>query len=161
MCKKTSIIIALMIFMSFSLMAIPPLGLPKLKTPSDNPMTPEKIALGDRLFHDTRFSADQKISCATCHDKNKGFTDNLAVSTGFRGQTGTRNAPTVINSAYMKSMFWDGREPSLERQSLGPPINPVEGGLHSHEPIIKVIQADKKYVKQFKKVFGVTKSNIT
>jgi len=79
----------------------------------------------------------------------------LAVSKGFNGLTGTRNAPTVINAAYMKTQFWDGREPDLEGQSKQPPINPVEGGLADHKPLLAVIRKDRDYVNKFKGVFGV------
>jgi len=138
-----------------------PLGLPPVPIPADNPQTPEKIALGDRLFHDTRFSADGKVSCATCHEQSKGFTDNLPVSVGFNSLTGTRNAPTVLNSAYFKTLFWDGREPDLEGQSKQPPINPVEGGLPDHAPILAVIRADAEYVVSFDTVFDVAATAIT
>ncbi len=102
------------------------LGLPPVPVPANNPQTDAKIKLGDKLYHDERFSADGKVSCATCHSREKGFTDNLKVSKGFKGQTGTRNAPTVINAAYYTSQFWDGREPDLEGQSKQPPINPAK-----------------------------------
>jgi len=138
-----------------------PLGLPPVPIPADNPQTPEKIALGDRLFHDTRFSADGKVSCATCHEQAKGFTDNLPVSEGFNGLTGTRNAPTVLNSAYFKTLFWDGREPDLEGQSKQPPINPVEGGLPDHAPILAVIRGDSEYVASFDAVFDIAATAIT
>lgn len=137
-----------------------PLGLPPVPIPENNPQTPAKIALGDKLYHDARFSADGKVSCATCHAEDKAFTDNLPVSKGFNGQTGTRNAPTVINSAYMKTLFWDGREPDLEGQSKQPPVNPVEGGLKDHAPILAVIRKDGDYVKAFKAVFGVDAPDI-
>ncbi len=138
-----------------------PLGLPPVPIPADNPQTEEKIALGDRLFHDTRFSADGEVSCATCHEQAKGFTDNLPVSVGFNGLTGTRNAPTVLNSAYMKTLFWDGREADLEGQSMQPPINPVEGGLPNHAPILAVIRDDNEYVAEFASVFAVDAASIT
>lgn len=138
-----------------------PLGLPPVPVPADNPQTPAKIELGDRLFHDARFSADGKVSCATCHDAAKAFTDNLRVSKGFNDLTGTRNAPTVINSAYMKTLFWDGREPDLEGQSKQPFINPVEGGLKDHQPILAVIREDADYVKAFKEVFDVAPEAVT
>lgn len=137
------------------------LGLPPVPVPADNPQTADKIALGDRLFHDTRFSADGKVSCATCHAQAKGFTDNLPVSAGVNALTGTRNAPTVLNSAYSTSLFWDGREPDLEGQSKQPPINPVEGGLKDHRPIIEVIQGDRKYRRAFRKVFGASRDDIS
>lgn len=141
--------------------AATPLGLPPVPIPADNPQTPAKIALGDKLFNDARFSADGKVSCATCHDPGKGFTDNLPVSKGFNGLTGTRNAPTVINAAYMTTLFWDGREPDLEGQSKQPPINPVEGGLADHQPIIEILRTDPEYVKAFREVFQVEPAAIT
>lgn len=138
-----------------------PLGLPEVPIPADNPQTEAKIKLGDELFHDTRFSADGKVSCSTCHDKAMGFTDNLPVSKGFNNLTGTRNAPTVINSAYMTTLFWDGREPDLEGQSKGPFINPVEGGLENHAILVEMVRQDPEYVKTFKVVFGVDAADIT
>ncbi len=137
-----------------------PLGLPPVPVPADNPQTEAKIKLGDKLFHDARLSADGKVSCSTCHDSGKGFTDNLPVSVGFNSLTGTRNAPTVINSAYMTTLFWDGREPDLEGQSKGPPVNPVEGGLENHDVLIEIIRKDPEYVKHFKDVFGVGAAGI-
>lgn len=152
---------ALLLVGSGPLLGAAPLGLPPVPIPGNNPQTPEKIQLGDTLYHDTRFSADGKVSCATCHAQEKGFTDNLPVSVGFNGLTGTRNAPTVINSAYMKTLFWDGREPDLEGQSKQPPINPVEGGLADHGVILDVIRKDPQYVRAFEVVFGSSSDNIT
>jgi hypothetical protein len=79
--------------------------------------------------HDKGFSVDGSVSCAKCHVDNLAFTDGLVVSAGHNGLTGTRNAPTVLNAAFNKSQFWDGREPDLEGQSKQPLINPVEHGL--------------------------------
>jgi len=93
-----------------------PLGLPEVPIPPDNPETEEKIKLGDKLFHDVRFSTTGDVSCSTCHAREKAFTDNLHVSEGINKLTGTRNAPTVINAVYNKTQFWDGREPDLEGQ---------------------------------------------
>lgn len=142
--------------------ASPPLGLPALEIPADNPQTPEKVALGDRLFHDKRFSSTGTVSCATCHDAAKAFTDSpRKVSEGIRKLTGTRNAPTVVNSAYFTSAFWDGRSPDLEDQALHPFTNPVEMGLPSHEPILAVIRGDAEYVRAFAAVFGKKADAIT
>lgn len=138
-----------------------PLGLPPVPFPQDNPQTAEKIALGDKLYHDKRFSANGKVSCASCHEETKAFTDNLRVSKGFKNLMGTRNAPTIVNSAYMKTLFWDGREPDLEGQSKQPPINPVEGGLPDHRPILKTIRSDPEYEDAFNKVFNIATSEIT
>ncbi len=132
-----------------------PLGLPPVPIPADNTQSAAKIKLGDRLFHEQRFSADGKVSCSTCHEKDKGFTDHRRVSEGHDGLLGTRNAPTVINSAYMDTLFWDGREPDLEGQSKQPPVNPVEGGLPNHAALLEVIRNDPSYVEAFNEVFGV------
>jgi cytochrome c peroxidase len=138
------------------------LGLPPVPIPADNPQTPAKIALGDKLFHDKRFSTTGEVSCATCHEKEKAFTDSpLSVSEGINKLTGTRNAPTVLNAVYMKTMFWDGRSPSLEDQSLHPFVNPVEMGLENHEPILAVIRKDPEYIGAFKAVFNKTGEAIT
>jgi len=136
-----------------------PLGLPPVPIPADNPQSPEKIALGDKLFHDKRFSSTKQVACDTCHEKAKAFTDSpLHVSEGIavRGKklTGTRNAPTVVNAAYFDAMFWDGRSPSLEDQSQHPFVNPVEMGLKDHQPILKIVRSDPEYVRAFDKVFG-------
>ena len=93
-----------------------PLGLPPVPVPADNPITPDKVKLGDKLFHDTRFSSTGEVSCATWNEKAKGFTDALPVSEGINKLKGTRKAPTVINAAYLHTQFWDGREPTLEAQ---------------------------------------------
>jgi len=138
-----------------------PLGLPEVPIPADNPQTAEKIALGDKLFHDKRLSADGQVSCSTCHQESKGFTDHKRVSEGFNKLTGTRNAPTVINAAYMQTLFLDGREPDLEGQSTQPPVNPVEGGLPDHNAELRIIRSDPNYVKAFKTVFGVDRRHIT
>jgi len=138
------------------------LGLPPVPVPSDNPQSPEKIALGDKLFHDTRFSATGEVSCATCHDRGKAFTDSpLTVSEGINKLTGTRNAPTVVNAAYMTSMFWDGREPDLEGQSGQPFLNPVEMALPDHQPILDIVRKDPDYVAAFKTVFGKSGDQVT
>jgi len=138
-----------------------PLGLPPVPIPADNPQSPAKIRLGDRLFHEARFSSDGKVSCSTCHAEDKAFTDHRRVSRGHNGLLGTRNAPTVINSAYMQTLFWDGREPDLEGQSKQPPVNPVEGGLPDHEALLEIIRNDPAYVKAFKEVYGVEAADIT
>ncbi len=139
-----------------------PLGLPPIPYPKDNPQTADKIALGEKLFNDKRFSTTGEVSCATCHDAEKAFTDSpLSVSEGIDKQTGTRNAPTIINSVYFKTLFWDGRSPTLEDQSLHPFTNPVEMGLEDHEPILKIVRSDPEYSAMFKKIFGKSGNGIT
>ncbi len=140
----------------------PPLGLPPVPVPADNPVTPEKVSLGERLFLDKRFSATGEVSCSTCHEPAKVFTDSpRRVSVGIRGLTGTRNAPTVVNAAYMSSQFWDGREPDLEGQSKQPFLNPVEMGLPDHAPILAVIRGDPDYREAFRAAFGVAAEDVT
>lgn len=142
--------------------ANPLLGLPPVPIPADNPQTPEKIKLGERLFHDARFSSTGEVSCSTCHDAAKAFTDSpLSVSEGINKLTGTRNAPTVINSAYYETLFWDGRSPDLEEQSTHPFVNPVEHGLENHELILQIVRTDQAYVKAFQDVFGKTGDLVT
>lgn len=139
-----------------------PLGLPPVIYPENNPQTPEKIALGDKLFNDKRFSETGEVSCATCHDATKAFTDSpLEVSEGILGLTGTRNAPTVINSVFFETMFWDGRSPDLEDQALHPFTNPVEMGLKDHQPILEIVRTDPDYKTAFTDVFGKSGDEIT
>jgi len=140
----------------------PPLGLPPVREPADNPTTAEKVRLGEILFNDTRFSSTGEVSCATCHDATKAFTDGpLSVSEGVNGLTGTRNAPTVINAAYLDSQFWDGRRPSLEEQSKDPFLNPVEMNLPNHDPILEIVRSDEAYGGLFQDAFGVTGAAVT
>jgi len=142
--------------------AAPPLGLPPVPIPKDNPQTPEKIQLGEKLFKDKRFSATGAVACANCHDPAKAFTDSpLKTSEGINKLTGTRNAPTVINAAYMTKQFWDGRSPDLEDQARHPIVNPVEMGLKNHEPVLKIVRTDPVYVQAFKTVFGKSGEQIT
>ena len=130
--------------------------------PAGNPQTPAKIALGDKLFNDQRFSATGDVSCATCHDAEKAFTDSpLSVSEGINKLTGTRNAPTVVNAAYNQTQFWDGRSPDLEDQALHPFINPVEMALPNHEPLLAIVRGDPEYVEAFDAVFGIKAAAIT
>jgi cytochrome c peroxidase len=139
-----------------------PLGLPPVPIPANNPQTPEKIQLGDKLFNDKRFSSTGQVSCATCHDPNKAFTDSpLVTSEGINKLTGTRNAPTVINAAYSKLFFWDGRSPDMEDQAQHPIVNPVEMGLANHDPVLQVVRTDPQYVAAFRKVFNKEPAQVT
>src|SRR4051812_49196732 len=97
-----------------------PLGLPPLQWPRDNPYSAAKVELGRYLYFDRRLSADDSVSCASCHAPEHGFTDGAPVSTGIKGQKGGRSAPTVINRVYSLAQFWDGRAGSLEEQAKGP-----------------------------------------
>lgn len=121
--------------------------------PEDNPMTPEKVELGKLLYFDPRLSQNGTVSCASCHDPQKGFTDQETFSSGMHGQKGTRNAPSVINSAFSYTQFWDGRAPSLEEQAKGPIENPVEMA-HTLGGAVKHVSEIEGYKKYFKAAFG-------
>jgi len=97
-----------------------PKGLLYPEVPVDNLPTKNRIELGKMLFFDPILSRDSSVSCSSCHLPDKFFADNLIVSVGIDGRTGTRNAPSLINVAYQPNMFWDGGNPNLEQQVLGP-----------------------------------------
>src|SRR5438445_10334226 len=104
-------------------------GLPAAATraaiPPDNPQTPEKIALGQKLFFDGRLSADGTVACSSCHDPARAFTDGRRVSIGIKGRIGQRNAPPILNALYNTTQFCDGRAGTLEQQASFPIVNPA------------------------------------
>jgi cytochrome c peroxidase len=122
--------------------------------PKDNAMTAQRVALGKKLYFDKRLSADGTVSCATCHDVTRGFTDQLAVSKGIGGQLGKRNAPTTLNAALLQTLFLDGRSPTLDHQAKQPILNPVEMGMADEEAAMKAIRDDPEYQKMFKAAYG-------
>ena len=122
--------------------------------PPDNPQTPEKIALGQRLFFDGRLSADGTVACSTCHDPARAFTDGRPTSIGIKGRVGQRNAPTILNALYNKTQFWDGRVSTLEEQAALPIVNQVEMGQSSVEAAVARIAAVPEYQQAFRRVFG-------
>src|SRR6266542_3915717 len=124
--------------------------------PPDNPQTPEKIVLGERLFFDGRLSADGTVACSTCHDPARAFTDGRPTSMGFKGRIGQRNAPTVLNALYNKTQFWDGRVNTLEEQAALPIANPSEMGQPSLDAAVAQIAAVGEYQQAFGRVFGQT-----
>ena len=104
-----------------ALAAHPPLGLPPVPVPKDNPLSPAKVALGRKLFFDRRLSLNDTFSCAMCHVPEQGFTSNeIATAVGIEGRTVRRNTPTIYNVAYLPRLFHDGRETRLEQQIWGP-----------------------------------------
>ncbi len=123
----------------------------------------EKVALGFALFHDTRLSVDNTVSCATCHALETAGVDNHQYSHGVDDQLGGVNAPTVYNAVYNFVQFWDGRAKTLADQAAGPPLNPIEMASPSFDYIIAKLKADKAFVKDFTKVYpdGITEANIT
>jgi cytochrome c peroxidase len=135
-----------------------PLGLPAdtwdYYVPRKNPMTPEKIELGRKLFFDARLSADGRISCASCHDPKLAFTDGRAVAEGIAGRRGSRNSPTLLNAMFNTGQFWDGRADTLEDQAVQPLVNPLEMGNGSYDEIVKRLRAIPEYAAEFQSVFG-------
>jgi cytochrome c peroxidase len=127
--------------------------LPPVVAPPNNPPSSAKIHLGKLLYFDTRLSADNTVSCATCHDPAMGWSDAGPTSKGIRGQMGGRRSPPVSNSAYNPLQFWDGRAPSLEEQAKGPIQNPIEMG-NTHEAMIRTVDQIPGYVEEFKRIYG-------
>ena len=124
---------------------------------------PEKAALGYALFHDTRLSVDNTVSCASCHALETAGVDNHQYSTGVNEQLGGVNAPTVYNAVYNFVQFWDGRAETLAAQAAGPPLNPIEMASTSFDEIIAKLQKDKKFAKAFNAVYpeGMTQATLT
>ncbi|MFZ1682477.1 MAG: cytochrome-c peroxidase [Rhizobiaceae bacterium] len=118
----------------------------------DNPITPEKIALGKALFFDTRMSASGVFSCNSCHNLATGGDDNLETSIGHGWQKGPRNAPTALNAVFNIAQFWDGRAEDLKAQAKGP----VQAGVemaNTPDNVIATLNSMPQYVEWFKAAF--------
>lgn len=127
--------------------------LPDVTFPADNPFSAEKAELGKMLFFDPRLSGSGQVACASCHDPDLGWADGRTVAFGHARQTTQRNAPSIMNSAYHTSFFWDGRAKSLEEQAVAPILN--EGEMRGNpEEVTATIGSIKEYRKRFKEVFG-------
>ncbi|GAB1391855.1 hypothetical protein MASR1M60_00180 [Rhodocyclaceae bacterium] len=125
-------------------------------------LSPEKVALGERLFFDKRLSQDNSIACASCHDFARGGSDRMRVALGIGQQPGPINTPTVFNAALNFVQFWDGRAATLEEQAAGPVHNPLEMGSSWSEVIAK-LRADKDYLQRFSTLYpqrGITGETI-
>jgi len=128
---------------------------------TDNPLTKAKIELGRQLYFDTRLSADNTVSCASCHDPNFGYAKDTTFGVGIRDLEGNRNSPVAYNRIITGPQFWDGRAASLEEQAIGPIANPIEMG-NTHEQCVQRLQGIPGYVAQFQTIFpdGVTIENV-
>ena len=131
-----------------------PVEATRAAAPSDNPQTPEKIALGEKLFFDGRLSVDGAVACSTCHDPARAFSDGRPVSIGVNGRAGQRNSPTILNALYNVAQFWDGRAKTLEEQAALPIMNPSEMGRPSLDAAVARIAAVPEYEQAFRRVFG-------
>lgn len=138
-----------------AVLSVPPLGLPAVPVPNDNPVTFEKVQLGRKLFFDRRLSANNTVSCAMCHIPEQGFTQNeLRRPVGVEGKSVRRNAPTIYNVAYLERLFHDGREISLENQVWSPLLAANEMGNVSIGVVTERIGALDDYGARFREVFG-------
>lgn len=132
----------------------PPLGLPQIPEPPENPVTEEKADLGRLLFFDRRLSHNNTFSCAMCHIPEQGFASNeLATAVGIEGRTVRRNSPTIYNVAYLTRLFLDGRESSLEQQIWGPLLARNEMGNPSVGQVLERIRSVPEYVSRFARAF--------
>lgn len=122
--------------------------------PADNPTTPAKVELGKMLFMDPRFSSTGTVSCNSCHNVMEGGDDSRSTSMGVHGKIGGRNAPTVWNSAFHSTQFWDGRAPLLEDQAKGPVANPIEMGMKDVDTAMDRVRNIPGYKPAFEKAFG-------
>lgn len=126
----------------------------------ENPQTTEKIALGKKLFYDTRLSKDGNNSCNSCHNMETYGVDNLPFSLGDNGGFGGRNSPTVLNAAFHFVQFWDGRAKDVEEQAAGPIVNPAEMAMPSPEFLENRLNSIAEYKKEFSNVFPESKKII-
>jgi cytochrome c peroxidase len=133
---------------------IDPVAWASVYIPAGNELTADRIALGRKLYFDTRLSKDGTLACATCHDVSRGFTDHRSVSEGIGDHLGKRSAPTTMNAALMQSQFWDGRAPSLEEQAKLPILNPIEMGHPDAASAMAAVNTDPAYAGLFQKAYG-------
>ena len=136
---------------------VTPLRFPEPIIAADNPLTVHGVQLGRKLFYDPILSGDNTQSCASCHNQQTSFSDAPnQFSVGIDGKAGDKNSMALINMAWNRDFFWDGRMPTLEQQVLEPVRNPVE----MHETwgnAIAKLQANPAYVSLFAKAFGTEK----
>jgi len=135
--------------------------LPEAMTSPDNPMTAAKVKLGRMLYYEPRLPADQKISCNSCHALDSYGAEPMSTSVGFKNQRGTRNAPSVYNSAGHLAQFWDGRVTTIEDQAKGPITNPIEMALTSPSVAVQVLKSMPEYVVLFAEAFPGEKDPVT
>jgi cytochrome c peroxidase len=159
--NRTAIPVLVLLAAAVPVPAQPPAPVPlfsaeviKSFTPPDNPITDAKVKLGDMIFDEKRVSADNSVACNTCHSPRNGFTTHTETSRGVGDQLGKRNAPSILNAMFYKSMFWDGRAATLEEQAMMPILNPVEMGQKDLKDVVARLAAIPEVVDAFQKVFG-------
>lgn len=125
----------------------------RINLSNDNPLTVEGIALGRSLFYEKRLSRNNSISCASCHQQSRAFTDGRAFSVGFDGTPTRRNSMSLANLLWVRNFFWDGRAFSLEAQAMTPLTDPHEMG-QSMDSLARKLGGDENYKKMFAAAYG-------
>jgi cytochrome c peroxidase len=136
------------------------LGLPTVAGGVTSEYSAAKVLLGKKLFFDKRLSYDGTISCASCHQPERLFSDGLALAKGIKQRLGTRNTPSLLNVAFNESQFWDGRRSDLESQALDPFVNPREHGLLDEIALIDILRRDREYLLYFQNAFQDSRNAI-
>ena len=138
----------------------PPLApLPAVPSPPDNPITPEKVALGKMLFFDTKLGGDASTPCVACHEPKQGWAFSDDFSRGYPGTVHWRNSQTVVNSAYLSKLFWAGSAASLEKQAKSAATGSVAG--NGEDDVMEArLRLTPEYVEKFREVYGTPWPNI-
>ena len=134
----------------------------KMRVPNNNQGTPARVELGKALFFDPRLSDNNQMSCATCHNPSFDWTDGLPVSIGRNSKKLTRSTPTLLNTGYLRKLFWDGRANSLEEQAVGPIKSAIEMNQNI-EDLVRELQAIAGYQEMFEKAYpgeGISEATI-
>jgi len=161
--RMTQLVATVMLVVAFPALGAPPKLPPGVSTvlyelavPPGAEPTPEKVALGDKLFNDKRLSSNDAVACATCHEPGKGFVDQKPLPDGVAApkEHPQRNSPTVVNAMFNATQFWDGRAPTLEEQAKLPILNPIEMGQKSADDVVAKVRRIPEYAQAFPKVFG-------
>ncbi len=145
--------VCLLFFLKCSVIKPFSVEISQIPTPSENPITAEKIAFGRKLFFDKRLSLNETVSCATCHVPKYAFTDRKKTSEGILGRTTTRNSPSILNSAFLKTVMFDAHLPSLEMQVIVPIQEHTEMG-HNMKDLIQKLRNIPDYQAEAKKIFN-------
>ena len=132
--------------------------MPRLVQPEDNLATEAGVRLGRMLFFDPILSVDSTVSCGTCHEPERAFTDGKAFSLGVSGSPTRRSSMSLVNVAFQESFFWDGRSGSLEEQSLHPVEDPTEMG-EDWDNVLRKLRARERYGKAFREAFGIASTS--
>ncbi len=129
--------------------------------PGSETDTPDRIALGKKLYHEPKLSINGTQACSSCHNLNTAGVDNKPVSPGAEGKNGSRNSPTTLNAGFQFAQFWDGRAKDLAEQAKGPILNPIEMGMKTDKDVVKTIAGLPDYPELFEKAWPGEKKPLT